>query len=109
MIDSLSELKKIDVDRLAAAIEEDAGISFGEDLRESLRQARAGEFAAVHTPQQIAARKRGRPAGSVAATRKMSTTIRLDADIMRSLRQKGAGWQTRVNALLREAVEQGRI
>jgi len=82
---------------------------FEHDLLESVRQVKAGEFAAVHTPQQIVARRRGRPAGSVAATRKMSTTIRLDADIMQTLKQTGAGWQTRINAILREAVEQGRI
>jgi len=48
----------------------------------------------------------GRPPS---ANPKQSTTIRLDADIMDAFRGTGKGWQTRVNALLREAVEQGRI
>jgi uncharacterized protein (DUF4415 family) len=43
--------------------------------------------------------RRGRPR---AATRKVSTTIRLDADIVEAFREKGEGWQTRVNAALRE-------
>jgi len=82
---------------------------FERDLLESVRQSVAGEFAAVHTPAQIVARKRGRPAGSVAATRKVSTTIRLDEDVMGAFRHSGAGWQTRINAVLREAVESGRV
>nr|WP_255495731.1 BrnA antitoxin family protein [Sinimarinibacterium sp. NLF-5-8] len=44
------------------------------------------------------AKKRGRPAGS----EKVSTTIRLDADVLAALRATGAGWQTRVNKILRE-------
>gem|GEM_PF-6623390 len=47
--------------------------------------------------------------GAAAKTRKMSTTIRLDADIMDAFKGTGKGWQTRVNAVLREAVQQGRI
>jgi len=109
MIDSLSALKTLDVEKVAAAIEADAGESFENDLLESLRQAKAGEFAAVHTPVQIAARKRGRPVGSVAAKRKVPTTIRLDEDVLGAFRHTGAGWQTRMNALLREAVESGRV
>ena len=54
-----------------------------------------------------AARQRGgRPAGS--GTKEV-TTLRLDRDVLAALRASGAGWQTRVNALLREAVEQGRL
>jgi len=43
--------------------------------------------------------RRGRPR---AATRKVSTTIRLDADVLAAFREKGEGWQTRVNAALRD-------
>jgi len=82
---------------------------FERDLLESVRQANAGEFARVHTPEQMTARKRGRPIGSVAATRKASTTIRLDEDVMRAFRATGAGWQTRINAALREVVRAGRV
>jgi len=109
MIDSLSALKTLDVEKVAAAIEADAGESFENDLLESLRQAKAGEFAAVHTPVQIAARKRGRPVGSVAAKRKVATTIRLDEDVLGAFRHTGTGWQTRINQVLREAVAQGRV
>ncbi|MFZ4625719.1 MAG: BrnA antitoxin family protein [Rhodoferax sp.] len=33
--------------------------------------------------------------------------MRVDADVAAALRASGKGWQTRVNALLRQAVEQG--
>jgi uncharacterized protein (DUF4415 family) len=42
--------------------------------------------------------KRGRPK---AAVTKISTTIRLDADILKALKSTGAGWQTRANGILR--------
>jgi len=82
---------------------------FERDLLESVRQAKAGEFAAVHTPEQMTVRKRGRPVGSVAATRKVSITIRIDADVLDWYHATGPGWQPRMNAVLREAVEQGRV
>ncbi len=43
-------------------------------------------------------RKRGRPSGSC----KESTTIRFDRDILEAFRAGGAGWQTRINAALRD-------
>ncbi len=43
--------------------------------------------------------RRGRP---LIDTPKTSTTIRLDADILERFRQSGPGWQTRINAALRE-------
>ncbi len=46
-----------------------------------------------------AARKaRGRPPGS----NKESTTIRIDQDVLEAFRAGGAGWQSRMNAALRE-------
>ena len=35
---------------------------------------------------------------------KQSTTVRLDADVLAWLRAKGPGYQTRLNAILREAM-----
>jgi uncharacterized protein (DUF4415 family) len=43
--------------------------------------------------------KRGRPKSD---TRKVATTIRLDADVVAAFRASGRGWQTRVNKALRE-------
>lgn len=45
--------------------------------------------------------RRGRPP---LASPKQSTTVRLDPDILEYLRAGGPGWQTRLNAFLREAI-----
>lgn len=43
----------------------------------------------------------GRP---VSANRKVSTTIRFDADVLAAIKATGPGWQTRINELVREYV-----
>ena len=108
MMKSLKELKDVDLEKVAKAIEADAGESLP-GLRESLAEAKAGKFAAVHTPEQIAARKRGRPAGTVKADAKVPTTLRVDADVLAVFKASGKGWQTRVNDVLREAVASGKV
>ena len=95
------KLKNIDVEKMARAIEADAGQELP-GLRESLGQAKRGEFAAIHTPEAIAARKRGRPVGSTKANAKQPVKLRLDPDVLAVLRATGPGWQTRVNTILRE-------
>jgi len=42
--------------------------------------------------------KRGRPPGS----KKVSTTIRFDTDVVERFRARGRGWQSQMNAALRE-------
>jgi uncharacterized protein (DUF4415 family) len=37
---------------------------------------------------------------------KISTTIRLDADVLTALKATGPGWQTRVNEIMREWLRQ---
>lgn len=76
--------------------------SFERDLLESIRQAESGEYAAVHSPEAITARKRGRPVGSVKTAPKVALNLRVDPEILTALRASGPGWQTRVNAMLRE-------
>lgn len=54
-------------------------------------------------PAKLAARPWiGRPPAEV---RKVPVTIRLDADIVATFKATGAGWQSRMNAALREAAE----
>lgn len=43
------------------------------------------------------------------ANPKAPLTMRIDADVLDALRSSGQGWQTRVNALLREAVASGKV
>lgn len=45
--------------------------------------------------------KRGRP---VSSTPKVSTTVRLDPDVLAALKAGGKGWQTRLNNILRETL-----
>jgi len=48
---------------------------------------------------------RGRPK---LANPKRQVTLRLDGDLLDTLRDSGPGWQGRVNAILRDAVKGGR-
>lgn len=95
--------KRLNIEKAASAIETDAGEDLP-DLRQALAEAKAGKFAAVHTPAQMADRKRGRPRGSVQAVTKEAVTLRLDADVLSALRSTGDGWQTRVNDTLRASL-----
>lgn len=99
----MKTLKTLDLEKVAAAIEADAGQALP-GLRESLAEAKAGLVGEVHTPEQITARRRGRPAGSVAAVTKEPVKLRLDADVVAALRASGDGWQTRVNEMLRASL-----
>jgi len=45
---------------------------------------------------------RGRPK---AAVTKVSTTIRIDADVLEAYRSDGPGWQSRINSALRKAAK----
>lgn len=74
-------------------------LALEEALLRSIDQARRSE-GTIHTPDEIKAR-RGRPAGSVKADKKIPTTIRLDPDVLKALKASGRGWQTRVNEALR--------
>ncbi len=59
------------------------------------------EWAAVIDAAPV---RRGRPA---AAAAKVSTTIRLDPDVIAAFRAGGPGWQSRINAALRKAAGLG--
>ena len=102
----MKTLRKINVNKVARAIETDAGRTLP-GLRESLAQAKAGDFSQVHTPEQIVARRRGRPMGSRQGVTKEAVKIRLDADILAALRAGGDGWQTRINDALRASLVLG--
>lgn len=70
-------------------------------LLRSIEQAARGE-GRVTTQEQIIARRAGRPAGTVKAVPKVSTTIRLSADVVQAFRAAGDGWQTRIDAALKD-------
>jgi uncharacterized protein (DUF4415 family) len=70
--------------------------AFEESLFRSIDQAVRGEFSAVHTPEMILARQRGRPVGST----KQPVTLRVDSGALARLRASGKGWQTRASEAL---------
>lgn len=43
------------------------------------------------------------------AVKRPTLNMRVDADLLEHLRESGKGWQTRVNAVLREAVAKGQL
>lgn len=99
----MKSVKKLSVEKVAGAIEADAGEALP-GLRQALAEAKAGRPGRVHTPEQVVARRRGRPAGSVAAVTKEPVKLRLDPDVLAALRATGDGWQTRINAMLRASL-----
>jgi uncharacterized protein (DUF4415 family) len=70
----------------------------------SIDQAQRGEYAAVHAPAEIRARKRGRPTDSVKANPKVATNIRLSPDVLAYFRATGEGWQSRIDGALKDYV-----
>ena len=50
-----------------------------------------------------------RPGRPKAETPKVPVTMRVDADVLEAIKASGAGWQTRVNELLRDAVRRGKL
>jgi uncharacterized protein (DUF4415 family) len=49
--------------------------------------------------------KRGRPAGTATKT---STTVRFDNDVLEAFKAMGKGWQSRMNAALRDWLKEHR-
>jgi uncharacterized protein (DUF4415 family) len=70
-------------------------------LLRSLDQAARGE-GQINTPEQIKARRVGRPVGSLKTEPKVSTTIRLSPSVVQAFRSTGNGWQTRIDAALQD-------
>jgi|WetSurMetagenome_2_1015567.scaffolds.fasta_scaffold764556_1 uncharacterized protein (DUF4415 family) len=82
---------------IALTDEEDAAITAAALSDPDARPLTDAEWEAV----KPRLRRGGRP---VAATRKISTTIRFDADVLEAIKATGPGWQTRINDLVRDYV-----
>jgi uncharacterized protein (DUF4415 family) len=52
--------------------------------------------------QATIARQRGRPPGTTKASPKVSTTIRLSSEVVEAFKAGGDGWQTRIDAALKD-------
>lgn len=75
---------------------EDAAIAAGITQDPDTYEPNDLEFAAMRRP--------GRPMGSGTKTQ---ITLRLDAELVDTFKATGPGWQTRINAVLRDAVAHG--
>jgi len=64
------------------------------------------QLEAARPSMRIGARPVGRPPVPV---KRPTLSMRVDADVLAAFRQSGKGWQTRINAVLREAVQAGRV
>lgn len=60
----------------------------------------------AHWDSATITRGPGRPRQAITRT---MISLRVDPDVVAALRATGRGWQTRVNALLREAVKKGKL
>ena len=85
----------------AATVDQEM-LDFESALLRSVDQALKSDMAASHTPQTIRARGAGRPIGSVKPDRKVPTTIRLSPEVSSAFRATGHGWQTRIDAALKD-------
>ena len=59
---------------------------------------------AAYWAQVTITRGRGRPA---VAVKRPTLNMRVDADVLDAFKATGPGWQTRINAVLRDAVTHG--
>ena len=64
--------------------------------------------AAVAAFWHSASIKRG-PGRPAAAVKRPTLNMRVDADVLAAFKATGPGWQTRINALLRDAVARGAV
>lgn len=102
-------MPKLKVGHISPTPEEDAAINAGiaadPDSRELDAEwfAKAKSASDVLPPEMYAALVAKRPRGRPKADEtKVFTAIRLDADLLETFKATGKGWQTRVNAALRQ-------
>jgi len=69
------------------------------------RLARARPAREVLPPALFAALTKGKPEGSEAEPPTVPVTLRLDREVVEAFRATGAGWETRIAAVLRRAAK----
>ncbi len=63
------------------------------------------QFIGQKATEELVRRSGGRPPK---ADKKINQTLRLDADVLDAYRQAGKGWQTRINQVLRDHMDEVR-
>ena len=104
-------MPKLKVGHISPTPAEDAAINAGIAVDPDSRELDAEWFAKaqpaseVLPPEMYAALVAKRPRGRPKADKtKVFTAIRLDADLLETFKSTGKGWQTRVNAALRQFI-----
>jgi uncharacterized protein (DUF4415 family) len=102
-------MPKLKVGHISPTHEEDTAINAGIAADPDSRELDAAWFAKAKSASEVlppdlyaalvAQRPRGRPK---ADETKVFTAIRLDADLLEAFKSTGKGWQTRINAALRQ-------
>lgn len=102
-------MPKLKAGHVSPSTQEDADISVGIAADPGSRELTAQWFAKAKLasealpPEAYAALAAKRPRGRPKADEpKVFTAIRLDADLVETFKSTGKGWQTRVNAALRQ-------
>ena len=62
------------------------------------------DFAKARPADEVVPKIVARYRGKQKAPTKKQVTVRLDSDLVDALKEGGSGWQTRMNAILREAI-----
>ncbi len=94
-----------DWERVRREAEQDSPVAFDAES-EASEPYNPNDPAAVAAYWSAATIKRGRGRPAVAIKRP-TLNMRVDADVLEALKATGPGWQTRINALLRDAVKRG--
>ena len=104
-------MPKLKVGHISPTPDEEAAINAGIAADPDARELDAEWFAKAKPASEVlppdvyatlvAKRPRGRPKASET---KVFTAIRLDADLLETFKATGKGWQTRVNAALRQFI-----
>jgi uncharacterized protein (DUF4415 family) len=106
-------MPKLKVGHISPTPDEEAAINAGIAVDPDARELDAKWFAEakpaseVLPPEMYAALVAKRPRGRPKADEtKVFTAIRLDADLLETFKSTGKGWQTRVNAALRQYLKE---
>lgn len=97
-----TKLAATDWDRVKREAAQEAHIAHAED--DGPYDPNDAAAVAAYWQQASIKRGRGRPA---AALKRPTLNMRVDADVLEAFKATGKGWQTRINAALREAVAHG--
>ena len=93
-----------DWERVRREAAQDAPVAFDRVADSGSELYNPNDASAVATYWKGATVKRGRPAVPV---KRPTLNMRVDAEVLEAFKATGPGWQTRINALLRDAIKRG--